>query len=306
MPNLQWAVRPLTADDTLGVATLYDRAMTIDTGIGPVSTAAWDRFVAMPQNLAGRDFRVALLDGTIVGLAESSPRDRAVGKARFFKVVVDPAWRRRGLARALLRELLALDDDREVEFHTLVRPDWTAGLAFLAAFGCEVVGAEIVMKLKAPPASANRVDGSILFERIEDVPTVVDAIARVHNAAYASDAGFRAHDRDEMAMLLGEADVWVAREYGDIVGFCMVEPEATSVWIESLAIDPTRQGRGIGTKLIRHVLVEERVGSDRAASLQVSSLQVVARRAYARLGFVETGRQVRFAARRHEMIARMG
>jgi ribosomal protein S18 acetylase RimI-like enzyme len=145
----------------------------------------------------------------------------------------------------------------------------------------------------------------IVFERIEDVASTADAIAHIHNAAYASDAGFRPHDGDEMAMRLRDADVWVAREYGDVVGFCIAEPEPASVWIESLAIDPARQGRGIGTALLRHVVAAGRVGFDLSASLKVSSLQGVARRAYAALGFAETGRRIRFSARRHEINARL-
>jgi GNAT superfamily N-acetyltransferase len=121
MPNFQWVVRPLTKVDTPSIAALYDRAMAADVGIGPVSPADWDRFVAMPQNLAGRDFRVALAEERLIGLAESSPRDRAGGKVRFFKIVVDPASRRSGLGVALFRELLTLDDDPRTDFHTLVR-----------------------------------------------------------------------------------------------------------------------------------------------------------------------------------------
>jgi GNAT superfamily N-acetyltransferase len=156
MPNFQWVVRPLTKVDTPSIAALYDRAMAADVGIGPVSPADWDRFVAMPQNLAGRDFRVALREEKLIGLAESSPRDRAGGKVRFFKIVVDPASRRSGLGVALFRELLTLDDDPGTDFHTLVRSEWTAGLAFLAAFGFAAMEDEIAMKLVAPPASARR------------------------------------------------------------------------------------------------------------------------------------------------------
>ena len=222
----------------------------------------------------------------------------------FLRSWSNPAWRRRGLAGALLRELLALDDDRETEFHTLVRPDWTAGLAFLAAFGFEVVEEEIAMKLDAPPTTAYRVDQDILFERIEDIPAVADAIARVHNAAYASDAGFRAHD--EMAMLLRDADVWVAREHREY---------------RRLLHGGARSGECLGREFSRSIQ-RDRDGASGPSCLDTSSLRKgwdliglhrykyqafkeVARRAYVRLGFVETSRQIRFAARRHEMNARM-
>jgi ribosomal protein S18 acetylase RimI-like enzyme len=304
MPSFQWDIRPLNKADTSAIVALYDRAASTDIGIGPVTQADWDRFIAMPQNLTGRDFRVALAEGTLVGLAQSSPRDRTDGKARFFKIVVDPAWRLRGLGMALLSELLALDGDPNAELHTLVRPDWAAGVAFLAAFGFAVVEEEIAMRLGAPSVTAWTAP-QISFERLEDVGPVADGLAHIHNMAYARDAGFRAHTADEIAVLLADADVWVAREYGHVIGFCLAEPEATSVWIESVAIDPARQGRGVGSALLRHVLVAERIGFGRPAALQVSSLNSVARRAYKRLGFVETSRQVRFAARRNEVIAQL-
>lgn len=146
-------------------------------------------------------------------------------------------------------------------------------------------------------------DPNILFERIGDVGPIAGAIARVHNFAYAGEAAFRTNDGDEMTRVLRDAELWVARERDDVVGFCVAEPEAADVWIESLAIDPARQGQGIGAALLRHVLIAWQVGFGRPASLQVSSLQRTARRAYARLGFVETGRRIRFSARRREINA---
>ena len=99
------------------------------------------------------------------------------------------------------------------------------------------------MKLLAPPASAGLTDRNISFERIDDVAPVAGAIARIHNVAYASDAAFRAHDGDEMATVLRDAELWVAREHDDIVGFCVAEPEAAGVSIESLASRSIRSDR---------------------------------------------------------------
>ena len=72
-------------------------------------------------------------------------------------------------------------------------------------------------------------DPNILFERIGDVGPIAGAIARVHNFAYAGEAAFRTNDGDEMTRVLRDAELWVARERDDVVGFCVAEPEAADV-----------------------------------------------------------------------------
>ena len=146
--------------------------------------------------------------------------------------------------------------------------------AFLRA-GFEVPDRVDVERIKRAPVArpllqqgARPEEPNILFERIEDVAPVARAIARIHNVAYANDAAFRPHDGDEMARVLRGAELWVARECDDMIGFCVAEPEAAAVWIESLAIDPSRKGQGIGAALLRHVLVTWQVGFGRPASLQ--------------------------------------
>jgi ribosomal protein S18 acetylase RimI-like enzyme len=90
----------------------------------------------MPQNHKGRDFRVVEQDGGIIGIAESSLRDQGRRKVRFFKIVVDPAARRQGIASSMLAELLAIDESTNcLSLQSLCSPEWPAGLAFLKAFG---------------------------------------------------------------------------------------------------------------------------------------------------------------------------
>src|SRR5712691_1915277 len=100
--NQDTRIRRLRDEDTDDIVALYDRASAVEPGLGPVSRQAWQRFVELPHNQNGRDFRVAEHDGLLVGLAECSLKDQEERKVRFFKIVVDPTTRRRGVASALL------------------------------------------------------------------------------------------------------------------------------------------------------------------------------------------------------------
>jgi GNAT superfamily N-acetyltransferase len=118
-------VRPLQDADAGDIVVLYDRATATEPTIGPVPRETWERFVRWPQNRNGRDFRVALWDGRLVGLAESSHRDQSDRSVRYCKLVVDPEFRRQGIGAALLTELL--DIDRGTPKYRSRRPPRTNG-----------------------------------------------------------------------------------------------------------------------------------------------------------------------------------
>jgi ribosomal-protein-alanine N-acetyltransferase len=70
-----------------------------------------------------------------------------------------------------------------------------------------------------------------------------------------------------------------------VAGFCAFWLVFDEIHINNVAIRPQFRGRGIGTALMRHVLVEAgRLGA-RRATLEVRASNVEARRLYERLGF---------------------
>jgi mycothiol synthase len=302
-PNV--TIRPLRADDTADIVALYDRAGSVDPGLGPISEEDWRRFVAAPQNLAGRDFRIAECKGKRLGIAESSLKDQDEGKVRFFKIVVDPSARRSGVASALLAELLAIDANDVLSLQTLCSSKWLGGVAFLETLGFEQIEAEIGMRcvsLTPPSARASR---EAAISRADDPRQYAAAVARIHNAAFRDDIAFRPFSEEEMRDALEVGELWIATREGRVVGFCRLEPEPTYVWLESVAIDPAEQGQGLGRALVYHALEAHKASSERHAALNVSSANPVAIKIYHQLGFESRSELRRYSTPRDQLVLRL-
>jgi mycothiol synthase len=304
--SLSVTIRSLRADDTADIVALYDRAGSVDPGLGPISEGDWRRFVAAPQNLAGRDFRIAECNGKCLGIAESSLKDQDECKVRFFKIVVDPSARRDGVASALLAELLAIDADDILSLQSLCSSRWLGGVAFLEALGFEQIEAEIAMRCVSltPPLARARREAAI--NRADDPRQYVAAVARIHNAAFRDDIAFRPFSEEEMRQALEVGELWIATREGHIVGFCRLEPEPTYVWLESIAIEPVEQGRGLGRALAYHALEAHRVSSEHHAALNVSSANAAAIKIYHQLGFESRSELRRYSAPRDRVVLRLG
>ena len=297
-------IRPLREADAEAVVELYAKAAAVEPRLGPVTLPQWDQFLKLPQNRGGRDFRVAERNGVLCGLAESSLRDQGAHHSRFLKIVVAPEMRRRRIGLALFDEVLAIDADADLTVQTLVSSDWPAGMAFVAAFRFVHVESEIGMKCVEPLQPARTLAAArATIEQVSDVTACAGEVARIHNAAYASDAAFRLYSPEEMAQVLTESEVWIASEDGQMSGFCLTEPERNSMWIESVAVDPVRQGRGLGQLLVYRVLAAHDVSTEHPCWLNVSSRNAPALKIYRRLGFKPQHETCRFSAPRGGLIA---
>jgi ribosomal protein S18 acetylase RimI-like enzyme len=300
-----FSLRRLEDSDAEAVVALYARAATVEPGLGPVPLADWQRFTALPQNNSCQDFRVAERGGQLIGLAESSLRDQGHQKVRFFKLVVDPVARRQGVATALLDNLLVIDSPAEnLSLQTLVSSRWDSGIAFMSTFGFTPIESEITMRcecLVLPPTRSST--SGLTFEKVDDHARYVDDVARIHNAAYASDVSFRRFSPEEMQRNLEDDDLWIARAGESVIGFCHLQPEAGIVWLESIAIDPTSHNRGLGSELIYRALLSNNARPDHPGLLNVSSKNASAIAVYRRLGFVPRHETLRFSASRDSMLA---
>jgi mycothiol synthase len=293
-------LRRLEDADAEAVVALYATAGSVEPGLGPVPLADWQRFTKLPQNNGCQDFRVAERGAQLIGLAESSLRDQGHQKVRFFKLVVDPATRRQGVATALLDNLLAIENSAEnLSLQTLVSSRWDSGIAFMSALGFTHLESEITMRcecLVQPPTRASR--EGVAFEKASDNGRYADDVARIHNAAYASDVSFRRFSPEEMKRTLDGDDLWIALEGKNVIGFCHLQPEADIVWLESIAIEPTSHNRGLGSELIYRALLSNNARPDHPGLLNVSSKNASAIAVYRRLGFVPRHETLRFSASR--------
>jgi len=111
--------------------------------------AAFEAVVAS----ADHDLIVAEADGTVVGFAHlltyhdlthGAPAGELLG------LIVREDMRRRGIATALMREIIHLARERGVgEFHINTEPDNEAAKALYASLGAEVVGIQMEIELEA-------------------------------------------------------------------------------------------------------------------------------------------------------------
>lgn len=92
---------------------------------------------------------------------------------------------------------------------------------------------------------------------------------------------------DELEAELREADGWVARIDGRLVGAIRTREEADLLLIGRLAIAPDQQGSGIGQALLEAAETHSRAAE---AELFTGSLSEANIRLYERCGYVETQR----------------
>lgn len=293
------SLRPFKAIDIDELVVLFDRAMSTEPAIGPVPKAAWERFLALPMTLSGRDFRVAHLDEKLVGYAELFPKQQGMRIVRHCKIVVDPAYRRRRIGAALLSDLIRIEPtETNPEFQALVPADWPSGLAFATAFGFVHTESEIGMRCTQVAHLDGKSPPSISISRVVNPKSHAADVALIHNSAYASDVSLRPYTADEMAKTMEDNQVWIALTGSRMVGYCRVEIEANLVWIEDVAVAPGEQNRGIGRMLLERALGDSGGGAAMPAGLNVSSKNPAAISVYTRLGFVRRREQRRLAVPR--------
>ncbi len=84
--------------------------------------------------------------------------------------------------------------------------------------------------------------------------------------------------------------VYVVRgSTGEVLGFCSFWFVFDQLHINNLAVRPEHRGRGMGTRLLDHILREASRAGARWATLEVRRSNEGARRLYARLGFQVSG-----------------
>lgn len=120
---------------------------------------------------------------------------------------------------------------------------------------------------------------------LADLPGVL-AIERMSFASPWTDANFR-YEIEENPM------AWnvVARADGGVVAFACAHVVADELMINDLAVDPAARRRGIGSRLLRHLIEGARIRGCRRASLEVRPSNEPARALYAAFGFEVVGRR---------------
>lgn len=311
-------VRPLRDDDLEAVAVLLEAAEAVDdTGAHEDADDLREWLVNDFVDLARDTLAVLTGEGAVVGVAVTvdpgSFRDA-------YRVILDgrvhPAWRGRGIGRALLSWQLA----RGAELHAARAPEAPAKLsveawttmpsleALLRRAGLEQTRWYFHLQralAEVPPPRP--VPG------VEVVPFAWDRddeVRRAHNAAFADHYG--SADRDEVAWRTWYTGVSAFRPDlsrlalgdGAVVGYALVyvyeaDTRATGVpdaYFGQIGVFPGARGRGLATAVIAASLHAAAAAGCGTASLQVDSENGTgALRLYERLGFARRRTSVSWA-----------
>ena len=94
----------------------------------------------------------------------------------------------------------------------------------------------------------------------------------------------------DYSRIAGESHVWVAEEQGRLVGFLVLEPRPDHLLLDNVAVDPDRQGTGVGGRLLA-------LAEDQARLLGLSEVRLFTHAAmtenlehYPRRGYRQTHR----------------
>jgi GNAT superfamily N-acetyltransferase len=121
----------------------------------------------------------------------------------------------------------------------------------------------------------------------------VAAVVRVINLAFrAAESFFIERDRitaEILQPMLEKGSFLLAEDAAGLVGCMYVELRVERAYFGLLAVDPARQHRGLGRRLIAEAENHARAAGCRAMDLRIVNLREELAPFYRRLGYVETG-----------------
>ena len=105
----------------------------------------------------------------------------------------------------------------------------------------------------------------------------------------AASAGF-AEGWERFVAELERGDVYVALDGEQIVGTVRTKPQETALYIQQIAVDPSRQGTGVGSWLLARIDEVARSRALGGLSLETAEMAEANIRLYRRHGFEIVGR----------------
>src|SRR6516162_2018576 len=119
----------------------------------------------------------------------------------------------------------------------------------------------------------------------------IGAIARAAYAKYVPRIGREpAPMVADFAAEVAAGHVVVIGTAGAVDGYMIAWPETDTYFIDNIAVDPARQGKGLGRRLIEHAVGEARRFQLPSIRLYTNVAMTENLSMYAHLGFVETHR----------------
>ena len=123
-------------------------------------------------------------------------------------------------------------------------------------------------------------------------PADAAALAKLINDAFIVEAFFKIGDRtseDEIARLMNEGGEFLVLEGEPFAGCVYLKVTGDRAYFGMLSIDPPRQGRGLGRRLIDAVEARARERGCRYMDIHIVNLREELPPYYRRCGYVESG-----------------
>ena len=93
---------------------------------------------------------------------------------------------------------------------------------------------------------------------------------------------------------LPSISIWIAREGSAVVGYYLLQHVGDEMELHTFAVKPECRRRGIGTRLLKHMLEQVRHCGARHVFLQVRPSNAAACALYEKFGFVVVGKRRRY------------
>ena len=142
-----------------------------------------------------------------------------------------------------------------------------------------------------PPETAG--DASPVLRRA--APSDAEAIAQLVDRAYRHYIPLLGRTPTPMlsdfASAIGEHDVWVLDDGGRLAAVIELIVRPDHLWVHNVAVDPDRQGRGLGRRLLAFAEAEARRLGLPAVQLLTNERYVANIAMYERYGYRETHRE---------------
>jgi ribosomal protein S18 acetylase RimI-like enzyme len=224
---------------------------------------------------------LAEADGEVIGYAAITAEVNAEACG-----MVDPAFRRRGVATALLGEVRAAAGRLgRKSFLVICEDSGPVALAWMGRLGATAVAAERRMTLRLPVDSAGaRRTGRPAEARLELRPP--ESADRAALISLLED-GF-SESAQQVVDRLGAAtdgESLVAVDAGVVVGTLRITTTSKRSMIYGFVIDRTRRGRGLGTRMLESALARLSASGVAEVGLEVDPENAPAVRLYQAFGF---------------------
>ena len=119
-----------------------------------------------------------------------------------------------------------------------------------------------------------------------------ESISRLVNLAFSAERMFIAGDRtnpDGIRDLFAKGEFLLLQNGGTLLGCVYLECRGTNTYLGLLAVDPAKQGSGLGSQLMSAAEERCRGAGQHAMELTVVNRRVDLLRFYGKRGYVETG-----------------